>query len=289
MKGSPLLSSLFPNLFEISRPITAGSSPLIISANLLYLDRVQMLPIVQGLQPRVDENTKIKMFATFGGPSALKAILQTDPRDYMKLLWTPCQEMPIWIGSVKYSDTFDRLLSVFDATKFGDAAVEDGHIPALVTLREVLSLYERNTLVSHLRASDVGSDMVSISSDSLLPDALSLMLKQRVRRVFISARNKTAENFHYVSSRDVLQFLFSPSRLEGVRTNPEHWLHAKLSEIETHQAKIIRDGKTVNQAAKEMGDDVADCLVCENSGRVVSRWDLVMKPWRNDRFSFSED
>ena len=61
-----------------------------------------------------------------------------------------------------------------------------------------------------------------------------------------------------------------------------------LSEIETSEAKIIHDGKVVNQAAKEIGDGVDDCLVCEDGKKVVSRWDIVMKPLKANNYSFTD-
>ena len=108
MDDSPSIASLIPDLFKIPRPITDGSSPLIVSANLLHIDVIQMLPILEGLHFKIDSSTKIKMYATLGGYSVLDAILKADPKDYMKLLWTPCKDFPVWIGSVKYTDTLQR-------------------------------------------------------------------------------------------------------------------------------------------------------------------------------------
>ena len=97
----------------------------------------------------------------WAGYAVLNAILKTDPKDYLKLLWTPCQEFPSWIGSVKYTDTLDDLLKVFDLTKFGDAAVEGkGTIPALLTLQDVLSVVQNDTIKSTLSVSEIGSEMV---------------------------------------------------------------------------------------------------------------------------------
>ena len=89
------IQSLFPNLFKTSRPITPGTNALIISGSLLHLEEVQMLPIVQGLQPKTDPTTGIKMYATLGGYSILNAVFKTKPKDYFKLLWSPCQENPV--------------------------------------------------------------------------------------------------------------------------------------------------------------------------------------------------
>src|SRR5271166_743628 len=216
--NEPSIQSLFPNLFKIPRPITLASSQLIISGNSLHIDEVQMLPITQGLQPRIDPNTKIKMYATLGGYSVLNAILKTNPRDYIKFLWSPSQDTPVWIGSVKYSDGFNDLLKVFDITRFGDAAVEEyGSLPALITLTEILTLYKKGIIKSHLHLSEIGSNMVEVSPDFSLIETIGLMFKKRIRRVFLSVDQDNAEYpeaFSFISTRSIIRFLFSPLRVD---------------------------------------------------------------------------
>ena len=87
MDDTHSIASLLPDLFKIMRPVAVGSNALIISANLLHIDRAQMLPIVHGLEPKIDPSTKIKMYPTLGGYAVLNAILKTSPKDYLKLLW----------------------------------------------------------------------------------------------------------------------------------------------------------------------------------------------------------
>jgi len=292
MMNDHTIKELFPDLYKIFRPITVGSSPLIISGNSLHIDEVQMLPIVQGLQPRIDPNTKIKMYATLGGYSVLNAILKTDPRDYLKFLWSPCQDTPVWIGSVKYSDGFSDLLKVFDITKFGDAAVEDyGSTPALITLTEILTLYKKGVIKSQLHLSEIGSNMVEVSSESSLIETIRLMFEKRIRRVFLRVdhNNEDPEAFSFISTRNIIRFLFSPLRVDIAEKEPERWADAKLSEIEGTRAKIIHGGHIINQGALEIGDGIDDCLVCEGERKIVSRWDMIMKPWRANNYSFAGD
>jgi len=226
------------------------------------------------------------MYATLGGYSVLDAILKTDPKDFMKLLWRPCQNFASWIGSIKYIDSLDNLLRVIDATKFGDIAVEEsGDSPALVTLQEILSLFRNNTIKSIRIVSSIGTEMIEISPDSHLMDALRMMFQMRIRRLFLTGERKRAVS-RFVSSRHIIRFLFSPERLEIVKRNPELWTDAKLSEIEISNAKNISDEHVINQAAREIGDRVDDCLVCERSKKVVTRWDIVMKPWKAKNYSF---
>jgi CBS domain-containing protein len=286
MKGSPQIISLLPDLFKISRPITAGSSPLIVSGNLLHLDEVQVLPIVQGLQPRIDKDKKIKVYAALAGYSVLDKIHKAKPEDYLKLLWTPCQEMPVWIGSVKDTDSYDDLLKVFDVTKFGDAAAEgNGSFPALVSLKEILELFRNNKIKSSAICREYGSNIISTSEDTRIIDALDLMFQKRIRRVFL-AQKESSSFKRFISSRDVIRFLFSPERLEIAKKTPPLWLDALLSDIKPSEAKTVADDEKINEASRYMGDRADDCLVLENSKKVISRWDIVMKSWKSGNYSF---
>jgi len=237
-----------------------------------------MLPITTGLEPRIDPKTKIKLHAAVGGYSVLQSILNSNPSEYAKLLWTKCQDMPVWIGSVKFSDTLDDLLHVFEKTRFGNAVVEDTtrEHSSLVTLKEIMSLYRVGKLKSSVQVSEIGSERISISSDSTITDAIKLMFKKRIRRVFHSG-------LQFTSSRDIIRFLLSPHRLEMVKKTPELWLDAKLSDVLSGHAEPIPDDATIIEAVKCMGGGVDSCLVCVASKQVVSRWDIVMKPWKMGR------
>lgn len=282
---SAILSALLPNLFKTPRPVIDAKSPIIISGNLLQLGEVHMLPLVQGLEPRINQETKIKMYAALGGASILNRVLNTEPKDYEKLIWTPCQEMPLWIGTVNYDDSLEDLLNVFVKTRFGNAAVErNTSMRALVTLSEILGLYRTHKITSNLRAEDVGSEMVSISSDQDLVEALGLMFNKRVRRVFLKSSTHRNNNLEFISDRDIIRFLFSPDRLEIAKKSPELWIKAKLSELDSNMALPIADEKTINQASMEIKDRIGDCLVCNTSLRVVSRWDIVVKPFTHGHY-----
>jgi hypothetical protein len=252
-----------------------------------------MLPIVEAdskIDPltKIDPHTGMKMYASLGGYSVLSAVMRTDPNDYAKLLWKHCEDFPVWRGSVKFTDTLNDLLKVFEATKLGDAAVEGSrNFPALVTLQEILVLFRNGSIKSPLRLSEIGSVMIAISPEKNIIDALKLMFQKKIRRVFLSDKAESS-TVSFVSDRHIIQYLFSPMGLERSQKDPTHWVDAKLSTIEGSEARIIHDGRNINQAATEIGDRVDDCLVLQNSRKVVSRWDIVMKPWNTNDISFQK-
>ena len=279
VKESPKISELLPNTFSVSNLIVTGTDPLIFSARVLLLEEAQMLPIIEDLKPKIDPETKVRKYATIGGYSFLESIFRAQPSDYHKILWSRCADMPTWIGSVRFSNTLEELLKVFENTKFGDVVVEDqnNEKQALVSLEEVVSLYRVARISSDLRAVDVGSKKISISSDSTISECLRLMFEKHVRRLFIP--NGRDAKLEFVSARDLIRFLLSPERLELVKSEPEQWLNEIMENVPGGEARSVADDVTINQASKLIGERIDDCLVCRESDKVVSRWDLVMKPW----------
>ena len=276
---SPRISALFPDVFAISRPVVSGTRPLIQCAGLLFPNDVQFVPISNGSEPRINPKTRVREYPSLGTYAVLDAILRIEPKNYMDLARTKCQDIAVWISSVSYKESLDDLMKALERNGFGSAmveSIESDTAPSLVTLQDIVLLYRTHVLKSELRVSDVSSKKYSITSDSSLTDALNLMLEKDVRRIFLSE-----ETLRFVSARDIFKFLFSPSRLRVLEKSPESWLDERLSNIPSNNvAKPVPDDNTINQVSKEIGDGVDDCFICKTSQEVVSRWDIVMKPWQ---------
>jgi len=270
----PSISSLLPGLFKLHRPVADGNSPLIHAGFILNNSEVQILPITKGLRPRRDRRTGLVLYGALGGYSFLEKFMKTKPKDYYGLIQTPSREIAIWIGSVDFGSPISDLLNVFDATKFGAARVSDHDIQTVVTLADLVGAMRNHSLVSDMRVEQVGSQPVSISSDAEIGEAVKMMLKFRVRRLFPQGRTD-----EFISSLSVSEFMFTPERLQVARRRPEEWCAAKVSVLGTQSARVVAPGASLNEAARMIGDEPDDCLVSEG-GLVISRWDLLMKPWK---------
>lgn len=275
----PSISSLLPGLFKLHRPVADGNSPLIHTGFILNNSEVQILPITKGLRPRRDRRTGLVLYGALGGYSFLEKFMKTKPKDYYGLIQTPSREIAIWIGSVDFGSPISDLLNVFDTTKFGAARVSDHDIQTVVTLADLVGAMRNHSLVSDMRVEQVGSQPVSISSDAEIGEAVKMMLKFRVRRLFPQGRTD-----EFISSRSVIEFMFTPERLQVARRRPEEWCAAKVSVLGTQSARVVAPGASLNEAARMIGDEPDDCLVSEG-GLVISRWDLLMKPWKLGRLS----
>ena len=277
--GGPSVSSILPGVFKLHRPIADGNSPLIHAGFVLNTSDVHILPIMKGTRPRRDKRTGLVLHAALGGYSFLWAFMRTRPKDYYDLLQTPSRKIAVWIGSVDFDDPITDLLRVFEATKFGAARVNDHAMHTVVTLSDLIGAMRNRSLVSEMRVEEVGSKPVSISPDAEIREAIRLMLKYRVRRLFPKGRPK-----EFISSRSIIEFLFTPERLRVVRRRPDEWCDGKVSVLGTRSARVVAPTASLNEAAWMMGDEPDDCLVSDG-GLVISRWDLLMKPWKLGRLS----
>ncbi len=169
---------------------------------------------------------------------------------------------------------------MFEATKFGAARVSDHDMHTVVTLADLVGTMRTLSLVSEMRVEQVGSPPMSISPDTEIREAVEKMLKFRVRRLFLQGRPR-----EFISSRSVIEFMFAPERLQVARRRPDEWCDAKVSVLGTRSAHVVAPGTSLNEAARMIGDEPDDCLVSEGGLGVISRWDLVMKPWKLGRLS----
>jgi CBS domain-containing protein len=272
------LSGLFPDLFEVSRPITTPDVPVIVAASILSIYDSPMLPIVKvGASPPV-EKAGIKLFHAIGSQPIIRLLTETKPKNYYKALWNSCTTTSILIGSLGYDDTLDKLLSIFELTGFGDARVDSPPLPpALITLNEVAHLFRERKLKCTIGVKEVASRALAIDRDSTLLDAMRKMCERRVRRLFIEGKER-----EFISDRTILAFLFSPKGLKVARDSPGVWGDLKVSDIETKKAHIVSSEATVEDVGRlvEPGRDV---FILSEGSLILSRWDLVMKPWKAGR------
>lgn len=277
--NGPSISSIIPGLFKLHRPIADGNSPLIHAGFILNTSEVHMLPVMKGLRPRRDRRTGLVLYGALGGYPFLEKFVKTEPKDYNDLLRTPSREIAVWIGSVDFGNPISDLLHVFEATKFGAARVSDHDIHTVATLADLVGAMRNHSLVSDMRVEQIGSPPMSISLDTDIREAVEKMLRFRVRRLFLQGRPH-----EFISSRSVIEFMLTPEQLQVVRRRPEEWCDAKVSVLGTRSARVVALGASLNEAVRLIGDEPDDCLVSEG-GLAISRWDLVMKPWKLGRLS----
>lgn len=276
------ISELFPDLYRMSRPITTPDVPIIVAASILSLYDAPMLPIVKVGESPIAEKEGVKLYQAVGSEPVIRLLTETKPGDYYKVLWNPCMAASIWIGSLSYDDTIDKLLSIYELTGFGDARVDVPHLPpALLTLNEVTSLYKYRKLRCGMMAKEIASRVLSVGQDAILIDAMRLMVAKRVRRLFLDGRKG-----EFISDRAILGFLFSPEGLKVARDQPSLWTDLRVSDIRTREAQTISSDATVEDVGS-LDHPGHDVFLLPDGNSLISRWDLVLRPWKAGRLRVS--
>jgi CBS domain-containing protein len=272
----PSIASLIPNLFRLHRPTVDGNSP-VMHTSLTLDNEVQILPVSNRPRPRKDRKTGLVLHGAISGYSFLERLIRTRPEDYLGLLRTPSKEIAVWIGSVDFYSPISDLLRTFEVTRFGAAYVSNHALRTVATLADLVGTMKNNSLVSDMHVGQVGSRRVSVSPNASIREAVETMIRVRARRLFLQGHPR-----EFVSSRSVIEFMFAPDRLQVAKKRPSQWWDAKVSLLGARSAGVVAPGTSLNEASRIIGDEPDDCLITED-GLVVSRWDLVIKPWELGR------
>jgi hypothetical protein len=270
----------FPNAFRMPRAVTDPNSPLIYSGSLLQLSDIHMLPVQKKEVTKKSEGGHT-LYGVFGSYAVIQSVIVLPPDESYKFLWTPTREFLVWVGSVSAKDDLDTLLAVFERTGFGAARLSGRQIRTLITLDDVVTLVREGRLVSDLRLDEISSEPMTVPGDVPLVDALQMMFKARVRRLFLDEDQE-----RFVSDRSALSLLFSPFMLKLARDTPEKWLRLAVKDLPRRRASLIDPKSSLDAAARHIGHWPDDCLLVGGK-KVVTRWDIVMKPWKKG-FEYSE-
>jgi len=276
------LSKVYPELYNISRPITTPDVPVIVAASMLTAYDAPMLPLTKvGSQLHVEKNG-VRLYQAVGSFPIISLFLQTKPRDYYKVLWNSCSTTSVWIGAMSYEEPLDKLLGIFALTGFGDARVDvEGSPPALITLNEVVSLYKERKLGCSVPVKEVASEAVFIDPKAMLIDAMSLMCEKRIRRLFLRGRKG-----EYISDRSILTLLFSPKGLKAARDSPDSWTDFKVSDMQPTKAHLVSPDAMVEDVAS-LAEPGRDVFMLWDWSSMVTRWDLAIKPWKAGKLNLS--
>ena len=272
----PKISDLLPALFEVDPPEVDPRDPLVYTGSLLRAYEVQLLPSVER---RVPGKPGYTICEAFGGYSVLKKIATTKRADYYKELWKASGSFPSWIGTCRFSDLFERVLRLYGQTRFGDVVVKRDGERTILSLNHLMGLMREGRVSTEMTPEEVGSAVVTVPKQEPITNAVIMMLANHIRRLFVEGKRG-----QFVSDRSVIDFLFSPQRLELAKTEPEKWLEGGVGELKQRQAKQA-DWESIYDIAETLGDAPDDCVLTDG-GKVVTRWDAVMKPWDAGKLTF---
>ncbi|MCL5066931.1 MAG: hypothetical protein M1368_01080 [Thaumarchaeota archaeon] len=271
------ICELMPELLERTQPIVEPHTEMLPALSLLRFQKIDALPI--GFKKSGDAKLALS------GYSCLSQILALAPSSYRSFFNAPCEEYADKLSTVSAEGGLEALLRLYSETGFGFAWV-DGHgkyeCGGLVSLRDVIHLYERGVIGTDLSIGEVATfPVVSLPRTERLRRVLREMTERRIRRVFISGTSSA------VSDRTIINHLFSITRLSKAASDDRNdLLETELGNIQSTLAEPISSSSSLKEAARLISQSAEGCLLCAEG--VVTPWDLIMKPWKQGKLKVSK-
>ena len=260
----PVKEELFVDVFKRVTPSITADSSILVAGSVLGFHGIDALSIIRK-KAYTDE-------AVFGC-NILTGLVQAFPTNIRSYVMGKCGLISMRLPVIHYDATLSDLLSRFIETKFGLAFVHKAG-GALISLSDLLQLYDKGLIDTELMCKDVASPPFRLQNDATLKETLEEMIRRRIRRVFVNNGNA------FISDRTAIDYIFSP---EGIQVLRDELYATRVNEIRTMDATPVTGSLPLKEAATLLLRDKGKCLLCETG--VVTPWDCVVKPFQMNALS----
>lgn len=264
------------DVFNRSVPTVESSTPIAVAGTLLDLPHRDVILIANASRDKLEYLVKRGKWLAFAGYPVLEKLISTAPADFFRYMYRPCRSASLTLDLHGPQTELADVLQAFSKTRFGYALIKSPNSFGLLTLTDLLSAYGE-IFDTDLRVADISEPVVSLPGETRLADAVREFFKRRIRRVCIRGTNS------FVSDREVLSFIFSPRRMKFSKKSPGKTLDATLEELESVNAIETSPDLVATEAASIIRPGSTRCLVIRGGERMVTPWDLVMKPYLKGR------
>jgi len=175
----PVKDELFLDVFRRVTPSITAESQILGAGSVLGSHAIDTLRII-----RKNEHTD----EVVGGYNILTGLVQAFPTKIRSYITSTCGSISMRLPVIRYDATLSELLSRFIETKFGLAFLHKGR-RALISLSDLLQLYDMELIDTELMCKDVASSAFRLQSDATLIETLREMIRRRIRRVFVDNSN----------------------------------------------------------------------------------------------------
>lgn len=277
------LTDAVPALLDRPLSLVERGTRVVVAGALLDVPHREILKVVSNRKGGVDILPKSGECSVFSGYTVLVGLLQSDPEDYYRFLFEPCEKFTLSVHPLKPDVELTAVLEHFAKTRFGWALVQAPRGYGLVALPDLIALYRDDVFETDLRVRDLATqNRFSLPGGTRLREALQEMMNRRIRRVFLEGNSNS-----FVSDREILTYLFSPDRLAVARDHPRKVLDATLIDVGAVEAIEVDGKSTVKDVSRLFKPESgAWSVVCD--GGVVTPWDLVMRPWEMGHLKIRE-
>ena len=255
---------LFVDVFKRATPSITADSSILVAGSVLGSHGIDALKIIRN-KTHTDE--------IVGGCTILTGLVEAFPTNIRSYIMSKCGSISMRLPVIRYDATLPELLSRFIETKFGLAFVHKGG-QALISLTDILQLYDKGLIDTELMCKDVASPPIRLQSDATLKEAIEEMIRRRIRRIFVNDSNA------FISDRTAIDYIFSPEGMQVLR----HELYVtRIHEIRMMDATLVTGSLPLKEGARLLLRDKGNCLLCETG--LVTPWDCVVKPFQMNALS----
>jgi len=263
------IGSAFPSLLAKGRLPIKPTYPLLTVLNLLRMNDIAAVPLFEGPTDR----------RAVSGFSCLPMIMKMSKKAFQSFLEGPCERGSTELDSFGLDDDLESLLETFKKRRLGISLVSgpvDGELcVSLLSLNDLLSLYQTKQFSSDLVVEDVASPIFSLPGRTTVRKALATMLRLSHRTVFISGDRK------YISDRTIIDRIFDPSFLDPFHDGPlKRAFDTQIGSLIKTAPIEVGARTSLKAAALQVRSKWVTSLTIRSREEVVTPWDLIMKPWQ---------
>jgi CBS domain-containing protein len=240
-----------------------------------------------------------------GGKNILSSMLENtldSQKDYLGHV-TASQIMVKMTGRdcVELESPLSKVIDIFERMRFAFVPVitttkEDNNdkpiIIGTLSIRDFLPLIASKKLCIDQSETEgainqISSPLISVSKDSTIRDAISIMVNKGIRNIGIENCNSDYANDHkekgkpkdqnskllcIINDRKILEYLLSRKR-----RGESNLIFGSVSDIDILQLHSTRSDITIVEAAQYLTNIKNQFLILEGNEYIVTPWDLVMK------------
>src|SRR5208282_771744 len=206
--ASMRIREALPHIFQKGYPVLDPKTKMLPAMSLLRFHEIDVLPL--------SFDGRRKQQRALFGSSCLAKIMLLGPTHFKAFLDRPCEVASDELVSVRANQSLSGLLNAFSRTRLGFASVQErGGFSALVSLSDVLGLYETGVVASDLIVEEIGSPIFSMPGETTLRKVLDEMFQKWHRRVFVGGKRE------FISDRGIIAYIFSPTVLNPLMQEKE--------------------------------------------------------------------
>ena len=270
------LGTAFPSILRKTFPVVEPDFPLI---TVMYLLQIQDLPAVP-LTSDTGENR-----AVFGF-SVLERLVMMGQKRFAAFVQGPCRNASEPLDSFTVDQDIHELLDYFKSKRLAFAAVRGSKSyqkPTMISLTDVLNLYDRGLVKTDITAEDVASPVFSMPANTPIREALLAMFKRKYRQIFVAGEGC------YVSDRSIIDYVLSPTGIDSILyESDKDPLSTPIGKLWSIAPAEVGRQMSLHEAAVTLQEKRSGCLMVEGAG-VVTPWDLVMKPWLSGKLIIADE